>query len=65
MALGAEGFGCNLQHYNPFVDKSVQEHWNISSDWILKAQLVFGKPVGPPREKTTLPLDERVFMHIS
>jgi predicted oxidoreductase (fatty acid repression mutant protein) len=65
MALVAEGFGCNLQHYSPFIDKSVQEQWNIPSDWSLKAQLVFGKPVGPPREKTVLSLEQRVIVHKS
>ena len=65
MALVAEGFGCNLQHYSPFIDKSVQEQWNIPSHWALKAQLVFGKPVGPPREKTVLSLEQRVLIHKS
>jgi predicted oxidoreductase (fatty acid repression mutant protein) len=65
MALSAEGFGCNLQHYSPFIDSNVQEQWSVPAEWSLKAQLVFGKPVGPPREKTALPLEERVFMHKS
>jgi predicted oxidoreductase (fatty acid repression mutant protein) len=65
MALDAEGFGCNLQHYNPFLNKSIQEQWKIPSDWDLKAQLVFGKPVGPPREKSVLPVEERVLVHKS
>ncbi|KAF2098146.1 Nitroreductase [Rhizodiscina lignyota] len=64
-ALEAEGLGCNLQHYNPLVDQRVQEEWKVPVDWSLKAQMVFGKPVGPPRDKTALPVGERVFVHKS
>ncbi|KIW02840.1 uncharacterized protein PV09_05897 [Verruconis gallopava] len=64
-ALSAEGFGCNLQHYNPIVDEGVREQWKVPSSWALKAQLVFGKPVGPPREKTVIPPEDRVFIYKS
>lgn len=64
-ALEAEGLGCNLQHYNPFIDAKVQEQWKVPVDWSLKAQLVFGKPVGPPRERTYLPIEERVLLRKS
>ncbi|GAB7341396.1 hypothetical protein MBLNU457_7649t1 [Dothideomycetes sp. NU457] len=40
--LEAEGCGANLQHYNPLVDAKVQQHWGITTEWELKAQLVFG-----------------------
>jgi predicted oxidoreductase (fatty acid repression mutant protein) len=62
-ALEAEGFGANLQHYNPVVDRKVQEHWNVPLDWSLKAQLVFGGRAGQLPEKTFQPLEERVFVH--
>ncbi|KAJ5377632.1 uncharacterized protein N7496_005041 [Penicillium cataractarum] len=61
--LEAEGLGCNLQHYSPMVDARVSEQWNIPLDWSLKSQLVFGKPIGGPREKTFEPLEKRVFIH--
>ncbi|KAJ5886555.1 uncharacterized protein N7473_009229 [Penicillium subrubescens] len=61
--LEAEGLGCNLQHYSPMVDARVAEEWNLPVDWSLKAQLVFGKPTGPPREKTFEPLEKRIFIH--
>ncbi|MBE7180128.1 MAG: nitroreductase family protein [Terriglobus roseus] len=64
-ALAAEGLGCNLQHYGPLTQLKVQEEWKVPVDWTLKAQLVFGKPVGPPREKTFLPVEERVIVHES
>lgn len=65
-ALTAEGLGCNLQHYNPFMDLKVQQEWKVPVDWSLKAQLVFGKPVGPPREKVmSCPMDERLVVYKS
>ncbi|XHG07134.1 hypothetical protein AWENTII_010293 [Aspergillus wentii] len=61
--LEAEGLGCNLQHYSPMLDEPVSKHWNVPKEWNLKAQLVFGKPVGPPKEKTFEPLSQRLFVH--
>ncbi|KAE8381882.1 Nitroreductase-like protein [Aspergillus bertholletiae] len=61
--LEAEGLGCSLQHYNPMFDACVAEQWKIPGDWSLKAQLVFGKPIGGPREKTFEPVKERLFVH--
>ncbi|RHZ57673.1 uncharacterized protein CDV56_104573 [Aspergillus thermomutatus] len=54
--LEAEGLGCNLQHYSPMLDARVAEQWEVPANWSLKAQLVFGKPVGPPGEKIFEPL---------
>lgn len=62
-ALELEGLGANLQHYDPLIDEKVAAAWNIPVDWSLKGQLVFGKPVGAPAEKTFRPLDERVFVY--
>ncbi|KAJ5469639.1 hypothetical protein N7539_009257 [Penicillium diatomitis] len=61
--LEAEGLGCNLQHYNPMIDARVSQEWKIPLEWRLKAQLVFGKPTGPPREKKFEPLEKRMFVH--
>lgn len=61
-AFTAEGFGASLQHYNflpPLVEK-IKEDYNLPKDWKLKAQLVFGTPVGGPMDKTTKPLEDRV-----
>ncbi|KKY19638.1 putative nitroreductase family protein [Diplodia seriata] len=63
-ALEAEGFGANLQHYNPVVDRKVQDEWNIPQEWQLRAQLVFGGRANAdagPKEQT--PLEKRVFVH--
>ncbi|KAL4785241.1 Nitroreductase-like protein [Aspergillus varians] len=61
--LEAEGLGANLQHYNPMLETRASEEWNIPGDWSLKAQLVFGKPNGPAREKTVEPLEKRLFVY--
>ncbi|KAJ5885208.1 hypothetical protein N7495_009718 [Penicillium taxi] len=61
--LEAEGLGANLQHYNPMIDVEVSKQWNVPKEWKLKAQLVFGKPSGPAREKTFEPIHERVFVY--
>jgi predicted oxidoreductase (fatty acid repression mutant protein) len=45
------------------IDARVAEEWNLPVEWSLKAQLVFGKPTGPPREKTFEPLEKRIFIH--
>lgn len=63
VALEAEGFGANLQHYNPIVDQRAQEEWKIPQEWKLRAQLVFGGRAGEPGEKQFKPLEERVFIH--
>jgi predicted oxidoreductase (fatty acid repression mutant protein) len=59
-ALEQEGLGANLQHYNPLIDGKVQAEWKAPESWKLTAQLVFGTPVGQPREKMRMPVDDRV-----
>ena len=61
--LEAEGFGANLQHYNPIVDQKVQNTWNVPQEWALRAQLVFGGRAGEPGDKAFQPLEQRVFVH--
>ena len=62
-ALEKEGFGANMQHYNPLIDAKISSTWNVPENWSLKSQLVFGKIVGDTYEKTFKPLEERVFVH--
>ncbi|KAF2635222.1 nitroreductase family protein [Massarina eburnea CBS 473.64] len=63
VALEAEGFGANLQHYNPIIDQKVQAHYKIPLEWKLRAQLVFGGRAGEPKEKQSKPLESKVFVH--
>ncbi|KAI7099002.1 hypothetical protein KC339_g8531 [Hortaea werneckii] len=66
-ALEAEGFGCNLQHYNPLPDQKASAEWKIPLEWSLKAQLVFGGVEEGAREalkvKDEVPMAERLFVH--
>jgi predicted oxidoreductase (fatty acid repression mutant protein) len=65
-ALEAEGFGANLQHYNPIIDGKVAERWNIPTTWSLKSQLVFGGRAGPSShdgKKPQQPLEKRLFVY--
>lgn len=59
-ALESLGFGANLQHYNPLIDKPVSKEWNIPDEWRLIAQLVFGSKEGEAGEKAFKPIEERV-----
>ncbi|KAL9036550.1 MAG: hypothetical protein Q9214_006085 [Letrouitia sp. 1 TL-2023] len=60
-ALEAEGLGVNLQHYNPLIDVRVATQYDIPEPWMMKAQMVFGKPLGGPNpNKEFKPLEERV-----
>ncbi|KAI6758730.1 hypothetical protein HG530_010970 [Fusarium avenaceum] len=63
-ALSLEGLGCNLQHINPIMDQRIIGQWDISPQWSLKAQLVFGQPTGEPaHEKAFQPVEDRLFVH--
>ncbi|KAK0610028.1 Nitroreductase-like protein [Bombardia bombarda] len=62
--LSAEGLGCSLQHYNPRLNADISKEWNVPTDWDLKAEMVFGAPEGPAREKTFEPVENhRLFVH--
>lgn len=66
-ALEAEGLGASLQHhagYAPAIASGIAEAFNLPAAWKCTALMPFGVPTGPPgnaaREKTFLPLEERV-----
>lgn len=59
-ALEAEGLGASLQHYNPLIDDQVAETFDISKDFKLVGQLVFGNPVMNPSEKELGDLSHRL-----
>lgn len=61
-ALEQEGFGASLQHYAPEIDGELENLWGIQDKWKLIAQLPFGKPVAPPKEKIITPVDDRVVI---
>lgn len=59
-ALEAEGLGATLQHYNPLIDQGVRAEWGIPEDWLLRAQMPFGKPEGERPAKEQQPIEDRV-----
>lgn len=59
-ALHSEGVGATLQHYNPLIDADVQKEWDISDNWLLRAQMPFGKPEGERPAKQQQPIEDRV-----
>jgi len=59
-ALELEGYGCNLQHYGNLTGPAVKKKYGLPEAYSLKAELVFGHPEGPAKEKPFLPDDERV-----
>lgn len=59
-SLSSVGIGSNLQHYNPLVDKGVQDAWDISPKWKLIAQMPFGSIEAPADEKSFLPIEGRL-----
>ncbi|KAF1943691.1 hypothetical protein EJ02DRAFT_433057 [Clathrospora elynae] len=64
VALEAEGFGANLQHYNPIIDQKAAQHWDIPLQWKLRAQLVFGGRAGEAGEKQFQEVQgKRLFVH--
>lgn len=54
------GIGANLQHYNPVIDKLVQEMFEIPKSWKLIAQMPFGGIVTEPEPKAKENIEERV-----
>jgi predicted oxidoreductase (fatty acid repression mutant protein) len=58
-ALEIEGFGASLQHYNPLIDAAVKRQWNLPEEWLLHAQMPFGKPTTAPGAKEFKPLADR------
>ncbi len=59
-ALAESGIGASLQHYNPLIDRTVAELFQVAPEWKLIAQMPFGQPTAPADEKTYAPLSSRL-----
>lgn len=59
-ALRDLGLGASLQHYNPVIDEAIKELFMVPKDWILLAQMPFGKILSEPAPKEKLDIKERV-----
>ncbi|ERK59792.1 nitroreductase family protein [Gemella bergeri ATCC 700627] len=53
-ALSEAGVGANIQHYNPLIDDAVAKEWDIPTNMVLRAQMLFGEITAPaaPIERT-------------
>ncbi|MHC1735730.1 MAG: nitroreductase family protein [Erysipelotrichaceae bacterium] len=60
--LATHGVGASLQHYNELIEENVKETFELPESWKLVAQMPFGNPVAPLREKEFLPLDGRLLV---
>ena len=58
--LAEQNIGASLQHYNPLIDEAVRDLFHIPPAWKLIAQMPFGTVQQPAKDKTHLPLDERI-----
>lgn len=54
------GIGASLQHYNPVIDKMVQEFCQVPEDYVLIAQMPFGGIVSEPEPKEKEDVKNRV-----
>ena len=52
--------GASLQHYNPVIDKMVQEFCQVPEDYVLVAQMPFGGIVSEPALKETADIENRI-----
>jgi uncharacterized protein len=59
-AFAEAGLGASLQHYNPLIDDEVKTTFDIPAEWMLIAQMPFGKIASAPGEKEFQPIEERV-----
>lgn len=57
--LAEHNIGASLQHYNPLINKAIEQVFNIPEQWHLSAQMPFGGISAPADIKTFSNLDER------
>lgn len=50
-AFAEKGIGANLQHYNPVIDSTLAEMFDVPEDFTLVAQMVFGGIAAAPDDK--------------
>ncbi|MFT8871876.1 MAG: nitroreductase family protein [Sporolactobacillus sp.] len=60
LALSELGIGASLQHYNPLIDKAIQQAFGVPDDWKLTAQQPFGNIAAPAGDKAFESIDSRV-----
>lgn len=61
--LEDRGLGASLQHYNPLIDETVRQEWDLPVMWELVAQMPFGYPLTVPATKSHEPVAERMRVY--
>jgi predicted oxidoreductase (fatty acid repression mutant protein) len=56
--------GANIQHYNPVIDKAVQDLFDLPASWKLIAQMPFGGIVAEPEPKEQEDIAIRVQVQV-
>ena len=54
------GLGASLQHYGNLIQDEVAKTWNLDQEWLLIAQMPFGKPSAEPGPRESLPVAQTV-----
>ena len=54
------GIGANLQHYNPIIDNTVKEMFDVPESWKLIGQMPFGEILAEPQAKDSEDISARV-----
>jgi predicted oxidoreductase (fatty acid repression mutant protein) len=64
IALADNGLGASLQHYNPIIDETVKERFSIPKSWRLTSEMPFGVSSELDKEKSKVPIEQRVISFI-
>ena len=56
------GLGANLQHYNPIINKMVQDMFDVPKNWVLIAQMPFGGIEKNPENKPDEDISKRFII---
>ena len=58
--FAAARIGANIQHYNPLIDETVAQTWQVPAHWRLRSQMVFGGIAAPAVEREYAPIEPRL-----
>lgn len=61
-ALESEGFGVNIQHYNPIIDEEVARTFDVPDSWNLITQMIMGTPTAQPGPLMYKPIADRLVV---
>lgn len=62
VALKENNIGASLQHFNPIIDKNINQMFNVDKNWVLVAQMPFGGIGSEPNQKEKEDINKRVVI---